>query len=297
VLVRGNPDKSSDGKTIAINNNIQEYLTLALTDGTPITGDYIEKLQSLLSETGCSWWSLPPELQKYIEDQLIPKQDSWTLECYKDKSGIWSFDLPEFLTFKESLCNGTEKDLDYWFEQLTGYQPLTGEMLLLEISKKPLNDYTTTCSWLSEDIFWTESNYYIDDLSGKKLWLCPYLQSLFKEIPSTLWFKITTPEYYQTTQPTGTPKKELDKTFLKNEFYGDYFQDKKEAPKDSIPGVWCYFPLFKTYLKTTKLLSWMKESDLSEIMQLFDLLSDKEKSILLSKWELTYGGNSTGGAK
>ena len=127
--------------------------------------------------------------------------------------------------------------------------------------------------------------------------MCPYLQSLFKEIPKKLWFKITPTDYYPETQPSGSPKKELTKTFLKNNFYGDYFKDKKEPPQDSIPGLWCYFPLYKYYLKVTKLLGWLGKSTLSEVIQLFDLLSDKEKSILLSKWEKNYGGKSTGGIK
>ncbi len=184
---------------------LQPYGTFGFDDGTPLTTNKIDELKGLLKDTQCSWWTLPESYQKFIEDNIIPKQDTWTLECFKsEQDGIWHFDLPEFLTFKESLCNGTEKCLDYWFETLTGgYTPIKGEQITLTISDKKFDGYTTIISHSHGDEEWdNEANYYIDNSSGIQLWLCPYLQSLFKSLPKTLWLKFETPDYL----PSGKPQ-------------------------------------------------------------------------------------------
>ena len=182
---------------------MSDYQPCPYDDGTPITKEFIDKLKSQLTETKCSWWTLPETIQKFIENNLIPQQDTWTLECFKSKDGIWHFDIPEFLTYQESLTNGTELSLDYWFEELSGCSPITGEKITLTISQKPMDDYTTTCSHSHQDPTWTESNYYFDNGSGILIWLCPYLQSLYKCIPQKLWLKIETPEYLPSQTPQG----------------------------------------------------------------------------------------------
>lgn len=177
---------------------LQDYGTLSFDDGTTITKKKIDDLKGLLKDTKCSWWTLPESYQKFIENHIIPKQDTWTLECFKsEKDGIWHFDIPEFLTFQESLCNGTETCLDYWFEQLTGgYSPIKGEQLTLTISDKPIEGHTTTITHSHGDAEWdNDANYYLDNSSGILLWLCPYLQSLFKCLPKKLWLKFGTPDY------------------------------------------------------------------------------------------------------
>ena len=185
---------------------LQDYGTCGFDDGTPITTQKIDALKSLLQETKCSWWTLPDNYQKFIEHHIIPKKDTWTLECFKASTdGIWHFDIPEFLTFQESLTGGTELALDYWFEELTGgFTPIKGEKLILTISDKPIDGFITTISHSHSDPKWdNDANFYLDDKTGLLLWLCPYLQSLFKYLPKKLWLKFETPEYLPSCKPSG----------------------------------------------------------------------------------------------
>jgi hypothetical protein len=132
------------------------------------------------------WWSLPTNIQDKVK-QLVPDKDVWTLNMSKVDSGVWVFSLPQFLTFNESMCNGTEKVMDYWFEQLVGHTPVTGSKMKVTISKVQPTSFTTKIIHLFEDPMWPESNIYYDKGSEMDVWLCPYLQVLFKSVPESLW--------------------------------------------------------------------------------------------------------------
>ena len=135
-----------------------------------------------------SWWSLTETVQNGVK-ALVPDKQSWKLDCYKHKSGVWTFSLPQFLTFNESLCNGTEDVIDYHFTEFTGYKPSVGEKLTLIVSKtKPSDDEIyTVCLHMYEDPMSPESNIYYNSESDMDVWLCPYLQVLFKGVPSHLY--------------------------------------------------------------------------------------------------------------
>jgi hypothetical protein len=137
-----------------------------------------------------SWWGLPTKVQDVVKS-MVPDKVTWTLDCTKDSSGVWVFSLPQFLTFNESLCNGTEKVMDYWYTQLSGKEPVTGSKLKVVVSKVEQLNWTTKVNWLYEDPLWTESNYYYDTKSNMDLWLCPYVQVLFKEVPESMWLTLT----------------------------------------------------------------------------------------------------------
>jgi hypothetical protein len=138
------------------------------------------------------WWGLPTKVQNMVKS-MVPDQDSWTLQMKKDSSGVWVFSLPQFMTFNESMCNGTEKVMDYWFEQKTGYVPVTGSTMDVTVSKKnPMGSpFDTKLSWMYEDPYWSGSNYYLDTMSGMDVWLCPYVQVLFKGVPESMWCTFT----------------------------------------------------------------------------------------------------------
>jgi hypothetical protein len=136
------------------------------------------------------WWSLPQGVQDKVKS-LVPNKDSWTLNCSKDSSGVWVFSLPQFLTLNESLCNGTELVMDYWYQQLSGKEPVKGDKLKVVVSKVQPKEYTTKVVWMYSDPYWTESNYYYDKGSDMDLWLCPYVQVLFKEVPQSMWLTLT----------------------------------------------------------------------------------------------------------
>lgn len=152
------------------------------TNYEPLKSD----MESLLN----TWWGLPTNVQDMVKS-LVPDKDSWTLNCTKDPSGVWVFSLPQFLTFNESLCNGTELVMDYWYKQLSGKEPVEGSKLKVVVSKVVQPNYTTKVNWLYEDPLWTESNYYYDTKTKMDLWLCPYVQVLFKEVPESMWLTLT----------------------------------------------------------------------------------------------------------
>ena len=141
-----------------------------------------------------TWWGLNPIKQAFIK-AMIPDKDEWTLIITKQIEGIWSFSLPEFQTFNESLCNGTEVSLDAHYLQQTGDQAQPGDQMILtaingdNITLKP-NEVTTTLKWLYTDEMDGQSNYYLDTVTNIECWLCPYLQVLFKSAPQTLHMQI-----------------------------------------------------------------------------------------------------------
>lgn len=132
------------------------------------------------------WWGLPTSVQSMVKS-MVPTKDTWTLELTKDSSGVWVFSLPQFLTFNESLCNGTEQVVDYWFEQLSGYTPVIKSKMTMTVSSVPSPGFHTSLTWMYEDPLWDGSNYYFDTGSSMDVWLCPYVQVLFKGVPSTLY--------------------------------------------------------------------------------------------------------------
>jgi hypothetical protein len=135
------------------------------------------------------WWAIPSSVQDQIK-KLVPDQDTWTLDMSKDKSGVWVFSLPQFLTFNESMCNGTELVMDYHFEQKMGYTPVIGSKMKLTVSKVKPSTFDTTITWMYEDPVCPGSNYYYDKVSKMDVWLCPYVQVLFKEVPESMWLTV-----------------------------------------------------------------------------------------------------------
>lgn len=150
-----------------------------------------------LKEMSCSWWSLPTAIQKEMQALIPDDKTSWTWTCYKNSDETWGFDIPYLLTFNEKFMNGTEKCLDQWFEKLSGEPPEIGSKMEMTISSKELNDSTTTISFLGDDEFWDYgkdpiemASYYLCDKTDMTLWLCQYLQFLFKEKPKKMWLQL-----------------------------------------------------------------------------------------------------------
>lgn len=141
---------------------------------------------------------LPKSVQKFLEKFTGFSQ--WTFLCYKNTDGTWGFDIPYLLTFNEKFINGTEQDLDQWYENLSGIKPDINSKLYLTVSSKEIQDYTTTCSYIGDDEFelnWDPTkqsidlpSYYLDNKTGYTIWLCQYLQFLFKGKPEKLYLKL-----------------------------------------------------------------------------------------------------------
>lgn len=150
------------------------------------------------SSLSCSWWKLPTSVQETLKKLTGSKQ--WTFIVYKNSDDTWGFDIPYLLTFNEKFINGTEKDFDYWYEQLSGIKPDLKSKMYLTVSSKEIEDPTTTCTFIGDDDFEEffkkgipsieKPSYYLDNKSGYTIWLCQYLQFLFWEKPEKLYLKM-----------------------------------------------------------------------------------------------------------
>ena len=138
---------------------------------------------------GPNWWSLDEATQNVVK-ALVPNKDTWVLDCTKQSDGVWVFSLPQFMTFDEALCNGTEKALDWHYNIETGKEAVAGDKMKVTVSSKDLEGAHTTCKFLYADPKWDEASYYLDTVAKMDVWLCPYLQVLFKGVPKTLWLKL-----------------------------------------------------------------------------------------------------------
>jgi hypothetical protein len=151
------------------------------------------------SSLSCSWWYLPKEIQNSLKKLTGSK--TWKLTIYKNSDGTWGFNIPYLLTFNEKFINGTEKDLDYWYEELSGIQPDDNSKMSLWISSNEISDPTTTIQFIGDDDFESFFNkdlksmdkpsYYLDQKSGYTIWLCQYLQFLFQEKPQKMYLKLS----------------------------------------------------------------------------------------------------------
>lgn len=133
----------------------------------------------------------------------IKTKDTWSLTLFPygiDFDGTiqeWSFSLPEYMIINEQFTNGTQKNMSYWYEKLTGKMPNQKSMIKMLISKQPINDATTI--WQYQSGGFTPSgctpspSWYKDSLSNQMLWLCPLWSMMIgdpqdtfiKYIPST----------------------------------------------------------------------------------------------------------------
>ena len=176
--------------------DIPEMEDVVWEDDIPTQTEYIGDMPEYPgfqpSATHNTWWALEAAKQAAIQ-ATIPHKDSWTLDCYRNTLGAWEFSLPQYLTFNELLCHGTEKALDWHFIKLTQQMPKLDSHIKLTCYNGDLvvpEEYTTKLAWLYEDPFMGDSNFYYDTVAGMDCWLCPYLQTLFKSVPITLYLQM-----------------------------------------------------------------------------------------------------------
>jgi len=137
-----------------------------------------------------TWWGLTVAAQNAIK-ATIPHKNVWVLDIYRNEAGIWSFSLPQYMTFNEALLGGTELSLDWHFQILTGQKPVNGSHMKLTCYNGDVeipDDYHTQLRWLYEST--GDSNWYYDTVSGMDCWLCPYVQTLFHSVPLSIYIHI-----------------------------------------------------------------------------------------------------------
>ena len=132
---------------------------------------------------------LTPAYQDRIAS-LIPNRLSWRLLLVRDALGYWSFSLPEYETYDELLCGGTEKAIDWHYENLTRIKPVPGSRMVVNLyngDKMTAGSFHTVLEYVRPDYVIDDSNYYIDVESLIVCWFCPYLLALLKSAPQTIY--------------------------------------------------------------------------------------------------------------
>lgn len=121
----------------------------------------------------------------------------------KDQN-IWVFDHTHENTIKEPLCNGTEFVLNEYFEIDMNRPAVANDQLNVLASTEPFDDYDTELQLQHTD---KEGSVYLDTTLYQTVWLCPWLQSYFQEVPEKLYVKLDAvnpgSQQYQKTMRTG----------------------------------------------------------------------------------------------
>lgn len=104
--------------------------------------------------------------------------------AYKTESDIWAFDHKHENTIEEALCNGTEDVIDWYYEMLNETKPIIGDKINFYLNTEEFEGAITEINLLTTDEF---GSVYKDKLSSMELWLCPWLQGYFGEVPDAIY--------------------------------------------------------------------------------------------------------------
>jgi hypothetical protein len=110
-----------------------------------------------------------------------------TVLAYKIEDGLWAFDHPHNNTVQELLLNGTEEAIDEHFYFETGRYPVEKDQMELILNTEEPADYDTL---LVKEVSDEEGTTYTDTTLCAPLWLCPWLQGYFGEVPEEIFVKV-----------------------------------------------------------------------------------------------------------
>lgn len=120
------------------------------------------------------------------------------------KDSVWVFDHEHQNTVEEPLCNGTELVLNEYFEIDMSRFPKKGDRLDIIVSTESFDQYDTELQLQKTN---DEGSVYLDTELYEEVWLCPWLQSYFGNVPEKLYVKIDAVnpglEQYRKTMRTG----------------------------------------------------------------------------------------------
>ena len=109
-----------------------------------------------------------------MKNVFKPKgKTSLKITAFKE-DGDWMFNLPP-ITWKESLC----------FPDALNEISQGKNKVSLFISIVPVEN-AEVMDWYQCDPCWMEANEYT--WKGHNIWLCPWLQWYFGEVPEKIWF-------------------------------------------------------------------------------------------------------------
>ena len=110
-----------------------------------------------------------------------------TVLAYKLPDGLWAFDHPHNNTVQELLMNGTEEAIDEHFYFETGRYPVENDQMELILNTEEPADYDTL---LVKEVSDEEGTTYTDTTLCTPVWLCPWLQGYFGEVPEEIFVKV-----------------------------------------------------------------------------------------------------------
>jgi len=102
----------------------------------------------------------------------------------KKTSTCWVFDHDHRNTIDEALCNGTENVIDFYFQSIERKTPEIGDQINFLLDTERSKYALTTIDLIeTSDV----GSYYKDRLSDQQVWLCPWLQGYFGEVPERIY--------------------------------------------------------------------------------------------------------------
>jgi len=107
------------------------------------------------------------------------------ITAYKTPT-CWVFDHEHQNTRDEALCNGTETVIDWYYEVVEGRPASVGDEINFYLNTDKFVEATTQINLIETD---SAGSYYMDQFSQMKLWLCPWLQGYFGEVPQRLYIQ------------------------------------------------------------------------------------------------------------
>ena len=107
--------------------------------------------------------------------------------AYKLSDGLWAFDHPHNNTVQELLLNGTEEAIDEHFYFESGRYPIEKDQMELILNTEEPADYDTL---LVKEVSDEEGTTYTDTTLCIPVWLCPWLQGYFGEVPEEIFIKV-----------------------------------------------------------------------------------------------------------
>jgi hypothetical protein len=110
-----------------------------------------------------------------------------TVLAYKLPDGLWAFDHPHNNTVQELLLNGTEEAIDEHFYFESGRYPVEKDQMEIILNTEEPADYDTL---LVKEVSDEEGTTYTDTTLCVPVWLCPWLQGYFGEVPEEIFVKV-----------------------------------------------------------------------------------------------------------
>ena len=144
------------------------------------------KENTVLLEANSSYWQLTEEERTQV-NASAPDQDQWSFNMQRRNDGMWQFSMPEYKTHNELLVGGTEHIMDEIYTSMSEVKPDQYSSMTVIVSRIPLEEQTTTFTKLKEDSKNPGSTIWLDEVTGKQAWLCPWLKLCWDPAPETLF--------------------------------------------------------------------------------------------------------------